>query len=84
MIGDSEEGCDLGVARDALIDVTVRDGVYHADARLGVLGWIRLSPWGRGHADSVEARCFAELRGPELSKAGRRYSGRFSAGPAIR
>ena len=24
MIGDSEEGCDLGVARDALIDVTVR------------------------------------------------------------
>ena len=33
MIGNPEECSDLGIARDALIDVAIRDGIDLADAR---------------------------------------------------
>jgi len=55
MIGNAQVGGRLGIARDALVDVAIRDAVDLADARRR-LSWVRLSPWGRGRADSVEGR----------------------------
>lgn len=49
MIVDAQEGCCLGVARYARINVTIRDQVYLADVPLVMLVGIVLRPWGRGH-----------------------------------
>ena len=49
MIGNPQVSCCLGIAGDAFIDVTIRDEVHLADARLIVPVGILLSPWGRGH-----------------------------------
>ena len=44
VIGDPKEGRRLRIARDALIDVTIRNGIDLANAWLGVLVRIWLSP----------------------------------------